>query len=134
MSDWNTQVIAEFRANGGKVAQFGDAPLVILNTIGAKSGKVREIPLVALAEDEAFVVFASKAGATTDPDWAYNLRANPDIDVEFGAERFAATVSELPETEGQERLAAQARLAPQFAEYIESAKPRLIPAFRITRR
>ena len=48
MSDWNAQVIAEFRANGGKVAQFGDAPLVILNTIGAKSGQLREIPLVAL--------------------------------------------------------------------------------------
>ncbi|MEM9132446.1 MAG: nitroreductase/quinone reductase family protein [Actinomycetota bacterium] len=134
MSDWNTQVIAEFRANGGKVAQFGDAPLVILNTIGAKSGKLREIPLVALVEEDAFVVFASKAGATSDPDWAYNLRSNPEIDVEHGAEKFAASVVELPETEGQERLAAQAALAPQFAEYIESAKPRVIPAFRITRR
>lgn len=134
MSDWNAQVIAEFRANDGKVAQFGDAPLVILNTIGAKSGKVREIPLVALVEDDAFVVFASKAGAPTDPDWAYNLRANPEIDVEYGNERFAAAVAELPEAEGQERLAAQATLAPQFADYIESAKPRVIPAFRITRR
>jgi F420H(2)-dependent quinone reductase len=59
MNDWKAQVIAEFRANGGKVAQFGDAPLVILHTIGAKSGGLREIPLVALVEGETLTVFAS---------------------------------------------------------------------------
>ena len=69
MNDWNAQVIEEFRANGGTVAQFGDAPLVILHTIGAKSGELREIPLVALVEDDDLYVFASKAGATTNPNW-----------------------------------------------------------------
>ena len=133
MSDWNTQIIEEFRANGGKVAQFGDAPMVILNTIGAKSGKVREIPLVALVEDDGMYVFASKAGATSDPDWAYNLRANPQITVEFGEESFEATVQEMPEADGQAKLRAQAELMPQFGEYIESAAPRVIPAFAIQR-
>ncbi len=133
MSDWNTQVITEFRANSGKVAQFGDAPLVILHTIGAKSGELREIPLVALVEGDALTVFASKAGATTNPDWYYNLKANPEIVVEYGTESFPARVEELPETEGQNRLRAQAVLMPTFGEYITKAAPRVIPAFSITR-
>lgn len=134
MSDWNNTVIEEFRANGGKVAQFGDAPVVILNTIGAKSGERREIPLVALVgNDGELTVFASKAGAPTNPDWYYNLKANPDITVEYGAESFDAKVEELPEAEGQARLQAQAALIPTFGEYVTSAAPRVIPAFSITR-
>ena len=133
MNDWNQQVIAEFRANGGKVAQFGDAPLVVLHTIGAKSGKLRETPLVALVEDDGMYVFASKAGALTNPDWYHNLKANPEIDVEYGAERYRARAEELPEDEGRAKLTAQASLMPQFGEYIESAAPRVIPAFSIKR-
>ncbi len=101
MSDWNTQVIAEFRANGGKVAQFGDAPMVILHTVGAKSSAVREIPLVALPHGNQLIVFASKGGAPTNPDWYYNLKAHPDITVEYGTESFAARVEELPEDDAK---------------------------------
>jgi deazaflavin-dependent oxidoreductase (nitroreductase family) len=133
MSDWNKQVIAEFRANGGKVAQFGDAPLVILHTIGAKSGELREIPLVALVEGETLTVFASKAGATTNPDWYFNLKANSHIQVEYGSDSFDALVEELPVAEGQRRIQAQAALMPTFGEYVASAAPRVIPAFSITR-
>ncbi len=133
MSDWNAQVITEFRANGGKVAQFGDAPLVILHTIGAKSGQVREIPLVALVEGDEMTVFASKGGAPDHPDWYHNLKAHPTITVEYGTETFEAQVTELPEDEGQRRLRAQAALMPQFGEYITSAAPRVIPAFSIAR-
>ncbi len=82
MSSWNEQIIAEFRANGGKAAQFGDNPLVILHTIGAKSGEVREIPLVALVEGDTLSVFASKGGAPTNPDWYFNLKANARLYVE----------------------------------------------------
>ena len=85
MSDFNSQITEEFRANGGKVAQFGDAPMIILNTIGAKSGKLRETPLVVLIEDDGTYVFASKAGGPTHPDWYHNLKANPEITVEQGA-------------------------------------------------
>ncbi|MGB0113489.1 MAG: nitroreductase/quinone reductase family protein [Ilumatobacteraceae bacterium] len=133
MSDWNTAIIEEFRANGGKVAQFGDAPLVILHTIGAKSGALREIPLVALVDGGELYVFASKAGATTNPDWCHNLRANPEITVEYGTESFAANVVEMPEAEGQAKLRQQAELIPTFGEYIESAAPRIIPAFHVAR-
>jgi len=133
MNDWNRAIIEEFRASGGKAAQFGDAPLVILHTIGAKSGEVREIPLVALVEGDDLYVFASKAGATTNPDWYHNLRATPAITVEYGTESFDAIVTELPEDEGQAKLRNQAELMPQFGEYVTSAAPRIIPAFHITR-
>ncbi len=104
MNDWNAQIIAEFRATGGKAAQFGDAPLVILHTIGAKSGEVREIPLVAFVEGDDMYIFASKGGAPTNPDWYHNLKANPEITVEYGTETFTATLTELPEAEGQAKL------------------------------
>ncbi|MEM7273536.1 MAG: nitroreductase/quinone reductase family protein [Actinomycetota bacterium] len=134
MSDWNTQVINEFRANGGKVAQFGDAPLVILGTIGAKSGQLREIPLVSMIEDDgAMTVFASKAGAPTNPDWYYNLKANPEIDVEFGTEKFRARLEEHPADVAAAKIAMMAGMAPQFGEYVESAAPRVIPSFAINR-
>lgn len=133
MNDWNQQVIAEFRANGGKVAQFGDAPLVILHTIGARSGEVREVPLVALIQGDAMYVFASKAGAPTNPDWYHNLKAHPEIDVEYGTGTFRAQLRELPRDEAQARLADQAELMPSFGEYVTSAAPRIIPAFAVER-
>ena len=133
MSDFNSQIIEEFRASGGKVAQFGDAPIVVLHTIGARSGQLRETPLVALVEGDDLYVFASKAGATTHPDWYHNLKSTPDITVEFETESFSARVEEIPEADGQAKLRAQAELMPQFGEYITSAAPRVIPAFSITR-
>jgi deazaflavin-dependent oxidoreductase (nitroreductase family) len=133
MSDFNRAIIEEFRANGGKAAQFGDAPLVILHTIGAKSGAVREIPLVALVEGDDLYVFASRAGAPTNPDWYSNLKANPEITVEYGTETFDAVVTELPEDEGQAKLRSQAELIPTFGDYATSAAPRVIPAFHIAR-
>jgi deazaflavin-dependent oxidoreductase (nitroreductase family) len=133
MNDWNAQIIAEFRASGGKAAQFGDAPLVILHTLGAKSGELREIPLVALVQGDDMYVFASKGGAPTNPDWYHNLKAHPRITVEYGTETFTADLTELPSDEGQAMLRAQGELMPQFLDYITSAAPRVIPAFRISR-
>jgi deazaflavin-dependent oxidoreductase (nitroreductase family) len=133
MSDWNAQVIAEFRANGGKVAQFGDNPLVILHTIGAKSGEVREIPLVVLKQADQQIVFASKGGAPTHPDWYFNLKANPTIQVETPDETFTANLVELPAEVAAAKIMEQAELMPQFAGYVTSAAPRVIPAFSIER-
>lgn len=133
MNDWNQQVIDEFRANGGKVAQFGDAPIVILSTIGAKSGQLRETPLVAGIDDDGMHVFASKAGAPTNPDWYYNLKATPEITVEFRDETFQARLEEYDADTAAAKIAAMANVAPQFGEYVESAKPRAIPSFAINR-
>jgi deazaflavin-dependent oxidoreductase (nitroreductase family) len=133
MSDWNTQVINEFRANAGKVAQFGNAPVVILSTVGAKSGQVREIPLVALVDGDGMYIFASKAGAPTHPDWLFNLRANPEITVEYGAESFQARLSELPEESRKAKLDAQIALMPTFGDYVTNAAPRVIPVLSVER-
>lgn len=133
MSDWNTNVINEFRANRGKVAQFGDKPLVILHTIGAKTGQTREIPLVTLLDGERMVIFASKAGATTNPDWYHNLKANPTIDVEFGTDRFRVTATELADPVRQQYFDQQIVALPQFGGYVESAGDRKIPVFALDR-
>lgn len=131
--DWNAAIIAEFRANGGKVAQFGDAPLVILHTVGARSGEVREIPLVALRDDDRLFVFASAAGSPKNPAWYHNLRAHPEVDVEFGTETFRARLVELSDPDRGTRLDQQVERVPTFGEYITNAAPRLIPAFEIQR-
>ncbi len=136
VSDFNASVIEEFRANGGKVAVFGDTRLVILHTVGARSGQVRPVPLATLHADGRTFVFASAAGAQHHPDWYHNLRANPRIDVEMAddtgtIETARARMRELPDPERAERLAQQAALVPRFGEYVTSAAPREIPVFEI---
>jgi deazaflavin-dependent oxidoreductase (nitroreductase family) len=136
MFDWKTfnpEVIAEFRANGGKVARFGGLPMVILHTIGAKSGKVREVPLIVALEGDETLIFGTAAGSTKHPDWYFNLRANPRISVEYGDEQFTAEVVELLGAAAQQKIEQQAAAAPQFADYMKSAAPRTIPVFTITR-
>lgn len=136
MIDWKTfneEVIAEFRGNSGKVAQFGDLPVVILHTIGARSGEVREIPLIVIYDDEQMLLFGTAAGASSHPDWYYNLRAHPRIEVEFGTARFTADVTQLGHDEARKKCEFQANNTPQFADYLRSAAPRAIPVFSITR-
>ncbi len=87
MADWNSKIIDEFRANGGKVGgPFEGAPLLLLHTTGAKSGLVRVHPMMYRADGDRLVVVASKAGADTNPDWFHNLRAHPRVQAEVGTE------------------------------------------------
>ena len=116
--DFNRQLIAEFRANGGKVGgMFAGAPMLLLTTIGAKTGQPRVAPLVYSTDGDRLVVIASKGGAPTNPDWYHNLRANPDVTLEVGTETFPARAS-VPEAEERQRLFDQmATRMPGFAEY-----------------
>ncbi len=83
--DWNSKIIAEFRANGGKVGgQFEGAPLLLLHTVGAKSGEPRVTPMMYRDIGDGVAVFASKAGAPTHPAWYHNLLANPRVSAEIG--------------------------------------------------
>ncbi|MEZ4515967.1 MAG: nitroreductase/quinone reductase family protein [Chloroflexota bacterium] len=100
MSDWNKQIIDEFRANDGRVGgPFEGKTLLLLHTIGAKSGKERVNPVATFEDNGRLVVIASKGGAPTNPDWYYNIVAHPDVEVEYGTDRFAAraTVTNEPE-------------------------------------
>jgi len=125
--DWNKQIIDEFRANAGKVGgQFAGAPLLLLHTTGAKSGKARVNPMMYLADGEDHVVFASKAGAPTNPDWYHNLVANPRASIEVG-EQTLNVVARVAEGETRERLwSRQKELYPGFADY-EAKTTRQIP-------
>jgi deazaflavin-dependent oxidoreductase (nitroreductase family) len=120
MSDFNENVINEFRANGGKVGgPFEGAPMMLLTTTGAKSGRARTSPVVYTRDGDRFVIIASKAGAPTNPDWFHNLVASPEVTAEVGTETFPARATV---TSGEERARlydAQAALMPGFAEYAQ---------------
>ena len=117
---WNKTIIDEFHANDGKLGgNFEGAPVLLLHTTGAKSGEERVNPMMYLEQAVDIFVFASKAGAPTNPDWYHNLVAHPEVKVEFGTETFAATATPLPEDERAKIYAAQAALYPGFAEYQE---------------
>ena len=135
MNDFNKQIIEEFRANEGRVAMFADFPMIILHTIGRKSGNTLLVPLVlTVKNDGEMLLFGSFAGAKDDPAWAHNLRANPDIDVEVGTETFAARIEELSADDARAQCATTAANNETFAGYVESAAPREIPVFRVHRR
>jgi deazaflavin-dependent oxidoreductase (nitroreductase family) len=134
--DWgqlNPEVVAEFRRNGGRVARFGDSPMVILHVIGARTGKVRETPLIVVLDEQEMLLFGTNAGSSEAPAWAANLRAHPRITVELGTETFTADVLPLPKAERRARVRLQAERIPAFAAYVDSAAPREIPVFTIRR-
>lgn len=127
MSDWNKAIIEEFRANGGRVGgHFAGKTLLLLHTTGAKSGQERVNPLACVRDGDRLVVIASKGGAPTNPDWYYNVVANPLVTVEVGTEQFQAqaTIAEEPE---RSRLYSQmVAVMPGFADY-ERNTTRKIP-------
>ncbi|MHB8439994.1 MAG: nitroreductase family deazaflavin-dependent oxidoreductase [Acidimicrobiales bacterium] len=132
--DWNTKIIEEFRANGGKVGgQFEGAPVLLLHTTGARSGTERVNPMMYLDLDGRRFVFASKAGADTNPDWFHNLRANPTVTVEAGTETYVATAEPLSGSERDRVYGEQARRYVGFAEYQEKTS-RVIPVVELQRK
>ncbi len=133
MSDFNSKIIDEFRSHHGQVGgPFEGAPMIVLTTTGAKSGQPRTNPLVYLPDNDRVVIFASKAGAPTNPDWYHNLVANPRVTVELGDERFEADASVAQGEERDRLYAQQAAIMPGFAEYQEKTD-RVIPVVILTR-
>lgn len=129
--DWNTRIIAEFRANEGKVGgSFEGAPVLLLHTTGARSGIERVNPMMYLAAGDRTFVFASKAGADSHPDWFHNLVAHPEVTVELGAQTLTATAKAVPEPERTSLYAIQAERYPGFGEY-EQKTSRVIPVVEL---
>jgi len=132
VQDWNGKIIDEFRANEGRVGgPFEGAPVALLHTKGAKSGRERVNPIMYLDLDGHRFVFASKAGADTNPDWYHNLVANPDVTVEVGADTYAAKAAPVVGGERDKVYAEQARRYPGFAEYQQKTE-RIIPVVELT--
>jgi deazaflavin-dependent oxidoreductase (nitroreductase family) len=131
-ADFNDQIIEEFRANGGRVGgMFEASQLLLLHHTGAKSGQSRINPLAYLSDDGRYAVFASKAGAPTNPDWYHNVKAQPAVKVELGSETFDAVASEATGEERDRLYRTQAERSPQFAEY-EQKTERVIPVIVLT--
>ena len=133
VNDFNAKIIEEFRAHGGKVGgPFEGAPMVLLTTVGAKSGTQRTTPLVYLPDGERVIVFASMAGAPTNPAWYHNLVANPSVIVEAGDQRYGATATVVTGDERDRLYAEQASRMPAFADY-EAKAGRVIPVVALER-
>jgi deazaflavin-dependent oxidoreductase (nitroreductase family) len=128
---FNDDMVTKFRANGGKVPEFGDN-LLLLTTTGAKSGQKRLSPLAFLDLDGRTIVFGSYGGAPKDPAWVHNLRANPKARIEVGAEAYDVVARELPTAERDEVVPVIIGIAPVFADY-QSKTSRIIPLFELTR-
>ncbi len=133
MTDWNTQIIEEFRANAGSVGgQFEGAPLLLLHTIGARSGRPRLHPMMYQVVGDGFAVFASNAGADTHPAWYHNLLANPGATAEVGTESIEV-IARVLETDQREPVwREQTRRYPGFADY-EARTSRVIPVVMLDR-
>ncbi|KDF00102.1 cell entry protein [Mycolicibacterium aromaticivorans JS19b1 = JCM 16368] len=131
--EMNQKVIDEFRATGGKAGgMFEGKPLVLVHHLGAKSGTERITPLVPYLADGRIFIFASKAGADTNPDWFHNLVAHPQTTVEFGTETFGVTARILDGDERDEIYAKQVAAQPQFGDY-EKSTSRVIPVIELAR-
>jgi deazaflavin-dependent oxidoreductase (nitroreductase family) len=132
---FNEKNIAGFRASHGRIASFGDAPLLLLTTIGARSGQRRTTPMMYLADEQdpkRVYVFASYAGADQNPAWFHNVVAHPDdIGVELVDERHLVTAEVLRDPRRAEVYAKQAGRYPNFAGYQEKTS-RAIPVIALT--
>ena len=138
-SNWNQQVITEFRANGGQVGGgFTGAPMVLVHHVGRKSGKEYVSPLVYLlkeGDDGSIYIFASKAGAPAHPDWYHNLVEAGQTTVEVGGSTYPVTVTELSGDERDRVYAEQVQRMPGFGDYAtKAAGIRTIPVLELARR
>ena len=127
MSSWNDKIIDEFRSNSGQVGgPFEGAPLLLLHSTGAKSGRERVSPMMYRKIGDAWAVFASKAGADTNPDWYHNLLANPHARIEVGTQTFDVTARTTSDEEREPIWSAQKAEYTGFAGY-EQKTSRQIP-------
>lgn len=133
LNNWNQAVIDEFRANKGKVGgHFAGNTLLLLHTIGAKSGKERVNPVMYFKDGDRLVIIASKAGAPTNPDWYYNILAHPLVTVEVGEEEFQVQAEIVTEPDRTRLFNKMVEVAPGFAEY-QQKTTRIIPVITLTR-
>ncbi|MFV8053575.1 MULTISPECIES: nitroreductase family deazaflavin-dependent oxidoreductase [Mycobacteriaceae] len=132
--NWNDNIIAEFRANGGKVGgPFEGATLLLLHTTGAKSGKERVNPVMAFDLDGKLAIVGSYAGADVDPAWLHNLRAHPDAHIEIGTDAYDVHAREMPLAERDAAYPRIVEKAPGFGEY-QTKTDRVIPVIELQRR
>jgi deazaflavin-dependent oxidoreductase (nitroreductase family) len=132
--DYNTKIIEEFRANGGRVGgPWADITLILIHHTGARSGVDRVSPLAySLQEDSRFAIWAANGGSPIHSNWYYNLKANPRIKAEVGTQTFAVLAEELDDTARAELWPKLVAQYPQLDE-AQAKTTRQIPVFMLTR-
>ena len=132
-NDFNQHTIDEFRANGGQVGgQFASIPLLLLHTVGAKSGQPRTNPVAYVTDGEQYVIIATANGAPTNPDWYYNILAHPLVTLEVGSATFPARATAAAGAERDRLYAKMVEHVPAFAAF-ETMVTRKIPVVVLTR-
>jgi deazaflavin-dependent oxidoreductase (nitroreductase family) len=132
INDRNKSIIDEFRANQGKIGgRFEGKTLLLLHTTGAKSGEERINPTAYVREGDRYVVIASKGGAPTNPDWYYNILANPLVTLEVGTEKFQAHAQVAEEPERTRLYNKMVEMMPGFDDYRKKTT-RVIPVIILT--
>ncbi|HEX4226510.1 MAG TPA: nitroreductase family deazaflavin-dependent oxidoreductase [Pseudonocardiaceae bacterium] len=132
MSDFNTQIIEQYRNNNGELGENFPFPVLLLHTVGKRSGEPRINPVAYQPEGDRFLVFASYGGAEQNPAWYHNLIAAPTARVELPDGTFDVTVAELTGDERDRAYQAMAEKFGNFAEY-ETKTSRKIPVVALTR-
>lgn len=131
--EYTRALVNEYRENGGKVSgTFADVPLLLLITIGAKSGKPRISPLIYTTHGDHLAIIASKGGAPTHPDWYHNLIATPVATVELGTKTFQVRAKVANPADRDRLYAKMVEQWPDFAEY-EKRTTRKIPVIVLER-
>lgn len=131
-NDRNQKIIDEFRANEGRVGgRFEGKTLLLLHTRGAKSHRERITPVAYVNDDGRFVVIASKGGAPTNPNWYYNLVANPDVSVEVGTKKYKIHATVAKEPERTRLYDKMVQMMPSFDDYRHKTT-RKIPVIVLT--
>ncbi len=137
MSSWNDTIIQEFRDHKGRTAQFGDT-LVLLHTVGARSGQAHLVPTASFPDGDDVLVVASKAGAPENPAWYHNLLAHPEIEIErraadgSGIQTLQVRATQLDGAERDRIWPQITDAAPGFADY-QTKTSRVIPVLRLSR-
>jgi len=134
--DWvREQIEAYERSDGREAGTFADTglPVVVITTRGNKSGKVRKMALMRVEHDGEYALVASVGGMPKNPVWYYNLKADPNVVIQDGADRFEAVVREA---EGEERSTWWKRAVAAYPDYevYQQATTRVIPVFVASRR
>ena len=132
INDYNRKLIEEFRANRSKFSGPGSRPLLLLTTIGAKSGQHHTTPMMYIPNGDRLLVIASNIGAPKHPDWYHNLVAHPEVTVEVGTETYEATAIVTQGTERQQLWTWIIEQYPFFADH-QTKTMRQIPVIALSR-
>jgi deazaflavin-dependent oxidoreductase (nitroreductase family) len=131
-SDWARKQAEKFEASGGTEANLLQGrPIILLTSIGAKSGKIRKTPLMRVEHNGEYAVVASKGGAPEHPVWYWNLAKNPLVELQDGDVKRDYTAREVSGDERAEWWERAVEAWPPYAEY-QTKTDRLIPVFVLT--